>query len=55
MAFIDGHREDLGIEPICRELAVAPSSCHEHAARKAGSVGAGPFRWESTETPLRPA
>mgnify|MGYP001378202015 CR=1 FL=1 len=55
MSFIDGHREDLGIEPICRELAVAPSSYHEHAARKAGSVGAGPFRWESTETPLRPA
>ena len=32
MAFIDGHREDLGIEPICRELAIAPSSYHEHAA-----------------------
>ena len=33
MAFIDGHREDMGIEPICRELAIAPSSYHEHAAR----------------------
>ena len=33
MAFIDAHREDLGIEPICRELAIAPSSYHEHAAR----------------------
>ena len=32
MAFIDGHREELGIEPICRELAIAPSSYHEHAA-----------------------
>ncbi|KPF48236.1 transposase, partial [Novosphingobium sp. AAP1] len=30
MAFIDAHREDLGIEPICRELAIAPSSYHEH-------------------------
>jgi len=30
-----GHREDLGIEPICRELAIAPSSYHEHAARRA--------------------
>src|SRR3546814_10444749 len=29
------HREDLGIEPICRELAIAPSSYHEHAARSA--------------------
>lgn len=34
MAFIDAHREDLGIEPICRELAIAPSSYHEHAARR---------------------
>ena len=32
MAFIDGHREELGIEPICRELAIAPSSYHEQAA-----------------------
>jgi transposase InsO family protein len=35
MAFIDAHREDLGIEPICHELAIAPSSYHEHAARLA--------------------
>ena len=35
MAFIDAHREDLGIKPICRELAIAPSSYHEHAARLA--------------------
>ncbi len=35
MAFIDAHREDLGIEPICRELAIAPSSYHEHVARLA--------------------
>jgi transposase InsO family protein len=35
MSFIDSHREVLGIEPICRELAVAPSSYHEHALRLA--------------------
>lgn len=39
MAFIDVHREDLGIEPICRELAIAPSSYHEHAARSADPGG----------------
>jgi len=33
MSFIDGHRKELGIEPICRELAIAPSSYHTHAAR----------------------
>ena len=35
MAFIDAHRGKLGIEPICRELAIAPSSYHEHAGRLA--------------------
>ncbi|GMM62571.1 IS3 family transposase [Novosphingobium sp. IK01] len=35
MSFIDAHREDLGIEPICHELAIAPSSYHEHARRLA--------------------
>jgi putative transposase len=35
MSFIDSHREELGIEPICHELAVAPSSYHDHAARVA--------------------
>jgi putative transposase len=35
MSFIDSHRGDLGIEPICRELAIAPSSYHEHARRLA--------------------
>jgi putative transposase len=29
MSFIDTHREELGIEPICYELAIAPSSYHE--------------------------
>ena len=33
MAFIDANAKELGIEPICRELAVAPSSYHEHAVR----------------------
>jgi hypothetical protein len=37
MSFIDSHREELGIEPICRELAIAPSSYREHAARLADS------------------
>jgi len=35
MAFIDAYREDLGIEPMCRELAIAPSSYHEHVVRVA--------------------
>lgn len=34
IAFIDDHRGDYGIEPICRVLPVAPSTYHEHALRK---------------------
>ena len=33
IAFIDDHREAYGVEPICRVLPVAPSTCHEHVAR----------------------
>ena len=35
MAFIDANAKELGIEPICRELAITPSSYHEHAGRLA--------------------
>jgi len=34
-AFIDEHRDAYGVEPICRVLPIAPSTYHEHAARKA--------------------
>jgi len=34
IAFIDAHREAYGVEPICRVLPIAPSSYHEHAARR---------------------
>jgi putative transposase len=34
-AFIDEHRKVYGVEPICRVLPIAPSTYHEHAARKA--------------------
>ncbi|MBL0406661.1 hypothetical protein JKG68_22165 [Microvirga aerilata] len=32
---IDKHREAYGGEPICRVLAITPSTYYEHAARKA--------------------
>ena len=35
IAFIDDHRGVHGVEPICRELAIAPSTYHAHAARRA--------------------
>ena len=30
MEFIDTHREGYGVEPICREVQVAPSTYYEH-------------------------
>jgi len=34
IAFIDDHRSVHGVEPICRQLAIAPSTYHAHAARR---------------------
>ena len=34
-AFIDDHRDVYGVEPICRQLQIAPSTYYLHAARAA--------------------
>jgi transposase InsO family protein len=35
IAFIDDHRAAHGVEPICKVLPIAPSTYHEHAAKRA--------------------
>ena len=35
IAFIDDHREAHGVEPICRVLPIAPSTYHDHLAKRA--------------------
>ncbi len=35
IAFIDDHRQAYGVEPICRLLAIAPSTYYAHLARRA--------------------
>jgi putative transposase len=47
IAFIDAHR-GLGIEPICRELEIAPSTYHLHKAREAAPEKR-PARWHRDE------
>jgi transposase InsO family protein len=37
VTFIDEHRETYGVEPICKELPIAPSSYYEHRARSEDS------------------
>ncbi|KIT18099.1 Integrase core domain protein [Jannaschia aquimarina] len=34
IAFIDAHRGLYGVEPICRQLPIAPSTCHAHVAAR---------------------
>ena len=34
MAFIDAHRAEYGVEPICQELPIAPSTYYEAKARE---------------------
>lgn len=42
IAFIDAHREACGVEPICRVLPIAPSTCHAHGARRTDPAKASP-------------
>ena len=32
IAFIDDHRDDMGVEPICKVLPIAQSTFYAHAA-----------------------
>ena len=34
IAFIDEHRDDYGVEPICRVLPIAPSTYWERIAQR---------------------
>jgi putative transposase len=35
ISFIDDHREAHGVEPICKVLPIAPSTYHDHVAKRA--------------------
>lgn len=34
VAFIDDHRDLYGVEPICKMLPIAPSTCYAYKARE---------------------
>ena len=42
IGFIDDHRTSLGVEWICRQLPIAPSTYHAHSARCADPAKAPP-------------
>lgn len=41
IGFIDDHRNEYGVEPICRVLPIAPSTYHEHVAQRRDPGRAG--------------
>ena len=40
ISFIDDHRGTHGVEPICRVLPIAPSTYHDHVAKRADAYEA---------------
>lgn len=34
VAFIDEHRQSLGVEPVCRAMQIAPSTYYEKKTQK---------------------
>ncbi len=39
VSYIDNHRDRYGVEPICKELPIAPSTCYDHKARQRDAEG----------------
>jgi len=55
VAFIDEHRQGQGVEPICKELPIAPSTYFAHKAAQADPTKVSPRRRrdESLRTEIR--
>ncbi len=52
VAFVDEHRDEYGVEPMCSVLPIAPSTYYEHRAR-AEDPGRRPER-QKRDDELRP-
>ena len=37
--YIDHHRQEFGVESICAELPIAPSTYHDHKKRQPSAEG----------------
>lgn len=49
VSFIDEHRDQYGVEPICAMLPIAPSVYYEHKAQQAGRRPLAPRRRRDAE------
>ncbi|XWN29802.1 MAG: IS3 family transposase [Devosia sp.] len=52
IAFIDDHRAEHGVEPICKVLPIAPSTYHDHVMKRADPTRRSPRARRDAE--LRP-
>ena len=48
MAFLDSHRDQYGVEPICQMLQIAPSWYYEQKARQVDPSPASLFGYAAT-------
>ena len=51
--FVDENREDYGVEPICAELPIAPSTYYEHKRREREPERCSARSWRDAELRLR--
>ena len=52
-AFVDEHRENFGVEPICNVLQIAPSGYRKHAAQRRNRGQADALESRLFEVPNR--
>lgn len=38
VTLVEGHRDANGVEPVCKVVPIAPSTCYEYKAREADPV-----------------
>ncbi len=50
-SFVEERQEEHGVEPICKELPIAPSTYYEHKAREAdpSRLYRGEYIWNRSE------
>ena len=52
-AFVDKNRDTYGVEPICAELPIAPSTYYEHKRREREPQRCSARSWRDAELRLR--
>lgn len=51
VGFIDEHRGEHGVEPICKVMPIAPSTYYDHLAKRADPAGLSDRTWRDAALP----